>query len=58
MELVGSEDLEKQYAEILVNLDNDTAEKFKDFVNNLKNNIACLADYGELDVNEWGDLIY
>ena len=58
MELVDSEDLEKQYAEILVNLDSGTAEKFKDFVNNLKNNIACLADYGELDVNEWGDLIY
>ena len=49
MELVDSEDLEKQYAEILVSLDSRTAEKFKDFVNNLKNNIACLADYGVWD---------
>ena len=58
MESIESEVLEKEYLELLYGLDTETAEKFKKFTQDFRTNLKTLADYAEIDVDEWGNPIY
>ena len=58
MESIESEVLEKEYLELLYGLDAETAEKFKKFTQDFRTNLKTLADYAEIDVDEWGNPIY
>lgn len=58
MDLIESEVLENEYNELLYGLDAETAEKFRKFTQDFRNNLKALADYSEIDVDEWGNPIY
>ena len=53
-----SELLEKEYNELLYGLNAETAEKFRKFVEGLRENLKALSRYAEIDVDEWGNPIY
>ena len=55
---MDSELLEKEYNELLYGLDDETAEKFRKFVEGFRTNLRALSGYAEIDVDEWGNLIY
>ena len=54
-DLISSEELEKQYNEILYSLKSEDAEKFQDFVHGLQHNLKLLSDWAEIDVDSWGN---
>lgn len=53
-----SEELEKQYNEIIECLDEETSKKFSTFISNVLENLSDLANYAEVDVDEWGNPIF
>lgn len=55
---MDSELLEKEYNELLFGLDDETAEKFRKFVEDFRTNLKALSGYAEIDVDEWGNPIY
>lgn len=55
---MDSELLEKEYNELLFSLDDETAEKFRKFVEDFRTNLRALSGYAEIDVDEWGNPIY
>ena len=55
---MDSELLEKEYNELLFSLDDETAEKFRKFVEDFRTNLRALSGYAEIDVDEWGNLVY
>lgn len=55
---MDSELLEKEYNELLFSLDDETAEKFRKFVESFRINLRALSGYAEIDVDEWGNPIY
>lgn len=58
MDSIESETLENEYNELLYGLDDETAEKFRKFTQDFGTNLKALADYAEVDVDEWGNPIY
>lgn len=58
MDSIESEILENEYNELLYGLDSETAEKFRKFTQDFRTNLKALADYAEVDVDEWGNPIY
>ena len=50
---MDSELLEKEYNELLFSLDDETAEKFRKFVEGFRANLKALSGYAEIDVDEW-----
>jgi hypothetical protein len=55
MELVNSNTIEKQYLEFLYGFNDEETKKFQEFIHNIQNNISCLAEYAEIDCDEWGN---
>lgn len=55
---MDSELLEKEYNEMLYELDAETTEKFRKFVEGFRTNLKALSGYAEIDIDEWGNLIY
>lgn len=55
---MDSELLEKEYNELLFDLDDETAEKFRKFVEGFRINLRAISGYAEIDVDEWGNPIY
>ena len=54
---MDSELLEKEYNELLFNIDAETAEKFRKFVEGFRTNLKALSGYAEINVDEWGNPI-
>ena len=54
---MDSELLEKEYNELLFNIDAETAEKFRKFVEDFRTNLKALSGYAEINVDEWGNPI-
>ena len=55
---MDSELLEKEYSELLFSFDDETAEKFRKFVEGFRINLRALSEYAEIDADEWGNPIY
>ena len=48
----------KKNIELLFGLDDETAEKFRKFVEGFRTNLKALSGYAEINVDEWGNPIY
>lgn len=53
-----SEECEKLYNELLHSLNKKDVEKFRKLIFGVQDNLSDIADYAEIDIDEWGNLIY